>query len=150
MQKKYKCITEKETEQLAELFADIAKPGDIFALNGVLGVGKSVFARAFIKKKTKAEEVPSPTFTLVQAYPTDLCDVYHFDLYRLKDPDEVFELGFEEAVYGNISLIEWSEKAGKWLPKDIFNITICSDEEIRYFTIEVLSEEKIKRLERIQ
>ena len=150
MQKKYKCITEEETERLAEMFADIAEPGDVFALNGTLGVGKSVFARAFIKKKTKAEEVPSPTFTLVQTYPADLCDIYHFDLYRLKCSDEVFELGFEDAVYGNISLIEWSEKAGEWLPRDIFDITISSDEGARYFTVKVLSEEKIKRLEKIQ
>ena len=145
MQKKYKCVTEQETTILAEKFADIAKAGDVFALKGTLGVGKSVFARAFIKKKTNEKEVPSPTFTLVQTYSTDFCDIYHFDLYRLKHSDEVFELGFEDAIYGNISLVEWPEKAGKWLPKDIFNITISSDESGRYFTVDVLSEEKIKR-----
>ena len=113
---------EKDTKKLAEMLAQKAKRGDVFALFGTLGMGKSVFARAFIQKLTDAKEVPSPTFTLVQQYEASDFEIYHFDLYRLKSPDEVFELGFEEAVYEGVCLIEWPEQAGNLLPRDIFKI----------------------------
>jgi len=141
--------SEEKTNCLAEQFAAIAKKGDVFALFGTLGVGKSVFSRAFIKKLTAAEEVPSPTFTLVQSYPFQDMEIYHFDLYRLKSPQEIFELGFEEAVYQGISLIEWPEKAGNFLPKDIFQIHISMQENQRIFNIMVTSAEKAERLEQI-
>jgi tRNA threonylcarbamoyl adenosine modification protein YjeE len=112
-------------------------------------MGKSVFARGLIQKLTDAEEVPSPTFTLVQGYDAPQFEIYHFDLYRLKDPDEVFELGFEEAVYGGVCLIEWPEKAGNWLPKDIFKLEITPYASGRKITVDVSSEDKIKRLEQI-
>ena len=83
--------SEKDTKKLAETLAQKAKRGDVFALFGTLGMGKSVFARAFIQKLTDAKEVPSPTFTLVQQYEASDFEIYHFDLYRLKSPDEVFE-----------------------------------------------------------
>ena len=110
-------------------------------------MGKSVFARAFIQKLTDAKEVPSPTFTLVQQYEASDFEIYHFDLYRLKSPDEVFELGFEEAVYEGVCLIEWPEQAGNWLPRDIFKIEITSNKNERIFKISAHSSEKAKRLE---
>lgn len=149
MQKSFVSTSEQETEIIAEKFAAIAKKGDVFALYGTLGMGKSVFARAFIQRLTEAEEVPSPTFTLVQEYAATDFDIYHFDLYRLKSPDEVFELGFEEAVLGGVSLIEWPEKAGAWLPKNIFKITIVPDKKGRLIIIETSSDEKISRLEQV-
>ena len=76
--------SEKDTKKLAETLAQKAKRGDVFALFGTLGMGKSVFARAFIQKLTDAKEVPSPTFTLVQQYEASDFEIYHFDLYRLK------------------------------------------------------------------
>ena len=139
--------SEKDTKKLAETLAQKAKRGDVFALFGTLGMGKSVFARAFIQKLTDAKEVPSPTFTLVQQYEASDFEIYHFDLYRLKSPDEVFELGFEEAVYEGVCLIEWPEQAGNWLPRDIFKIEITSNKNDRIFKISAHSSDKAKRLE---
>ena len=139
--------SEKDTKKLAETLAQKAKRGDVFALFGTVGMGKSVFARAFIQKLTDAKEVPSPTFTLVQQYEASDFEIYHFDLYRLKSPDEVFELGFEEAVYEGVCLIEWPEQAGNWLPRDIFKIEITSNKNERIFKISAHSSEKAKRLE---
>ena len=141
--------SEQETIKLAERFATLAENKDVFALYGTLGVGKSVFSRAFIQKLTQAEEVPSPTFTLVQSYPYGNTEIYHFDLYRLKSPEEVFELGFEEAIYGGISLIEWPEKAGYLLPKDVFKVNITAQNDQRIFEITVSSPDKATRLEKI-
>lgn len=141
--------SEEETKSLAEQFARIACRKDVFALYGTLGVGKSVFSRAFIQKLTSAKEVPSPTFTLVQSYPYQDIEIYHFDLYRLKSPEEVFELGFEEALYNGISLIEWPDKAGYLLPKDIFKINIKNQDDKRIFEITTSSDEKAGRLEQI-
>lgn len=149
MQKTFVSTSEAETEALAKKVALMAQKGDVFALYGTLGMGKSVFARAFIQSLTKAEEVPSPTFTLVQEYQAADFDIYHFDLYRLKSPDEVFELGFEEAVYGGVSLIEWPEKAGAWLPKNIFKIEILPHKDGRSIVVETNSQEKISRLEQL-
>ena len=110
------CANESETIRLGQKLADFAQCGDTFALYGTLGMGKSVLARAFVQKLTNATEVPSPTFTLVQCYEAADFDIYHFDLYRIKSPEEVFELGMEEAVYQGVCLIEWPEKMGVYLP----------------------------------
>ena len=147
MQKRIICETEADTIRLAQKFADTAKTRDVFALYGTLGMGKSVFARALIQKLCGAEDVPSPTFTLLQTYSSVKGDVYHYDLYRLKDPDEVFELGFEDSLYSGINIIEWPEKAGNWLPKDVIKIQIVPHETGRLFIIDTNSEEKEKRLE---
>ena len=149
MQKKIICKTEADTISLAQKFANTAKIGDVFALYGTLGMGKSVFARAFIQKLCDTEDVPSPTFTLVQTYDSLKGEIYHYDLYRLKSPDEVFELGFEESLYGGINLIEWPENAGNWLPKDVIKIQIVPHETGRLFIIDTFSEEKKHRLETI-
>ena len=133
MQKDIICKTEKDTAELAHKIAQTAKKGDVFALCGTLGMGKSVFARAFIQSLCDVDDVPSPTFTLVQTYPSPKGEIYHFDLYRLKHPDEVFELGFEESLYSGINLIEWPENAGNWLPKDVIKIQIVPHETGRLF-----------------
>ena len=146
MLKEIVCRDEHDTAELAVKFAKMAKKGDVFALYGTLGMGKSVFARAFIQALCDVEDVPSPTFTLLQTYLSSKGEIYHFDLYRLKHPDEVFELGFEDAIYGGISLIEWPENAGCWLPKDIIKINIVSHETGRVFSIETSSDEKIARM----
>ena len=106
------------TERLAGDLAARAAPGDVIALRGDLGAGKTTFARAFITALAPdlEEEVPSPTFTLVQIYQRAPAPVWHFDLYRLERPEEVFELGIEEALVGNICLIEWPERLGVLLP----------------------------------
>lgn len=116
-----------QTEDLAARLAQIAKPGDVIALHGDLGVGKSAFCRAFIRSLTTPdEEVPSPTFTLVQTYESDFGEIYHFDMYRLEAPDDALELGIEEAFSEGISLIEWPSKLGPYLPWDCLSIDIAS------------------------
>ncbi len=111
---------EASTEALARRLAPIARPGDVLALWGDLGAGKTVFARAFIRTRGDAfEDVPSPTFTLVQVYePMDGSDgpTYHFDLFRLKSFEETYELGIEEAFSAGISLVEWPDRLGPLLP----------------------------------
>jgi tRNA threonylcarbamoyladenosine biosynthesis protein TsaE len=107
---------EGATAALAERVARVAVAGDVIALKGELGAGKTVFARAFIRARGSAEEVPSPTFTLVQVYDLDPVAVWHFDLYRLRAPEEAWELGIEDAFASAISLIEWPERLGPLLP----------------------------------
>ncbi len=105
--------SEKETISIAETLADKIEGGDILLLEGPLGAGKSVFARALIRAlcANPALEVPSPTFTLVQLYDTkDKGPLYHFDLYRIEDTEELYELGWEEALSEGILLIEWPNR----------------------------------------
>jgi tRNA threonylcarbamoyladenosine biosynthesis protein TsaE len=108
---------ETATIALANRISRLAQLGDIIALKGDLGTGKTAFARAFIRScGNPEEEVPSPTFTLVQIY--DLHpSIWHFDLYRLRSPEEAWELGIEEAFNEGISLIEWPERLGSLLPE---------------------------------
>ena len=115
------------TERLAAAVAGQLRPGDIVALSGELGSGKTTFARALIaaiadRRHVPREEVPSPTFTLVQAYEFPSLPVWHFDLYRLKRPDEAFELGIEDAFANAVSLIEWPERLGPLLPPERLDI----------------------------
>jgi tRNA threonylcarbamoyladenosine biosynthesis protein TsaE len=112
--------SEAATAALAARLAGRVRAGDVIALRGELGTGKTVFARAFIRALRGAkEEVPSPTFTLVQIYEGEAGapSIWHFDLYRLTRPEEVFELGFEEALAQAIVLIEWPERLGPLLPR---------------------------------
>jgi len=110
---------EAATARLAARLAALARPGDVLALSGGLGAGKTTFARAFLRARAgdPALEVPSPTFTLVQAYDLPGGAVWHLDLYRLSDPSEVWELGIEEALAGAILLVEWPERMGTLLPE---------------------------------
>ena len=140
------CTTEKQTADVGKKLAGIAKKGDTFALFGTLGMGKSVLSRAFVKTLAKADEVPSPTFTLVQTYDAKDFDIYHFDLYRIKSPEEIFELGMEEALYEGVCLIEWPEKMGAYLPNNIFHVEITPFASGRKITIETKDPNKQKRL----
>lgn len=100
---------EAETRRFAQKLASLIRKGDVIGFKGDLGAGKSFLIRALIKSLLpELSEVPSPTFTYVQQYQTPEAIVWHYDLYRLEDPEELFELGIEEAVE-NIALIEWPE-----------------------------------------
>lgn len=147
MEKSWFCKNEEDTIALAQSLAAIAKKGDVFTLFGTLGVGKSVFSRGFIRYFCHDEEVPSPTFTLLQMYPTEKFDIYHFDLYRIKSSEEIFEIGMEEAIYGAVSLIEWPEKMGGYLPKNAFVINISTAEDGRIITLKTSDVLKKERLE---
>ncbi len=142
--------SEKDTIRVGRCLAEIAKRGDFFALYGTLGVGKSVLARAFIQKFCGNIEVPSPTFTLLQSYETDGFDLYHFDLYRIKSPEEIFEIGMEEAIYNGVLLVEWPEKMGNYIPKDVFKIEISTENDGRKITIHCNSSEKQERLSMLE
>ena len=107
-------VSEPELVRLGEHLAFVARRGDLFALSGELGAGKTTLARAIIHALTgnKGEEIPSPTFTLVQSYATPRMPVAHFDLYRLRAPSELEELGLDLALKEGIAIVEWPEQAG--------------------------------------
>lgn len=109
------CHNQQETEQVAAAIAARASAGDLFALTGDLGAGKSTFARAFIRSAldNPEAEVPSPTFTLIQSYRAE-CEIHHTDLYRLNDPDEVYDLGLDDDLDAAILLVEWPDR----MPQD--------------------------------
>lgn len=137
---------ESDTIRLGAFLARMAQKGDVFALYGTLGMGKSVLARAFVQELLGKTEVPSPTFTLVQSYEAPAFEIYHFDLYRLKNPDEIFEIGVEDALYGGVSLIEWPDRMRPYLPRDVFKINIEAEGEGRRLGISVDSPSKNQRL----
>lgn len=132
--------SQKETENIAKNLAQEIENGDIIALHGDLGAGKTVFARALIRTliNNQKAEVPSPTFTLVQSYDSPIGLISHFDCYRLKDPDEIFEIGWEEAQTEGIIILEWPCRIESLLPKPRLDITIKplqDDAEYREITI---------------
>ena len=117
---------EAATAALAARVAALARPGDVIALRGELGAGKTSFARAFIRARGGAEAVLSPTFTLVQVYDLGSGSVWHIDGYRLRDPEEAWELDIEDAFSEGISLIEWPERLGRLVPARRLEITLCA------------------------
>jgi len=124
------------TMAIGEALAAHLEPGDILALKGDLGAGKSTFARGLIRAALAglgldAGDIPSPTFTLVQTYPfvkdgESEAEIWHMDCWRLETPDEILELGFEDIEGRHIALIEWPEKIASYLPADA--LTISMDE----------------------
>ena len=146
--KQFHITSLKETKNLASRFAKLLKIGDIIALEGNLGVGKTAFTRFLIQSLTKNnEEVPSPTFTLLQTYDAPDFPIYHFDLYRLEKPQDVYELGIEDAFAEGVSLIEWPNKMGHLLPlKKVLTIKIDLQNEERDFTFSSQNPSWIERL----
>ncbi|WAX95968.1 tRNA (adenosine(37)-N6)-threonylcarbamoyltransferase complex ATPase subunit type 1 TsaE [Aminobacter sp. NyZ550] len=127
---------EAATTQLGEDLAMAVRPGDVFLLDGDLGAGKSTLARGLIRALAAdpAHEVPSPTFTLVQSYDTPVA-VHHFDLYRLSSPEELEELGFDEAVSSGVALVEWPERATDAMPATSLRIAFQHEGDGRRITI---------------
>jgi tRNA threonylcarbamoyladenosine biosynthesis protein TsaE len=120
---------ETATVALAVRLAPLARAGDVIALRGDFGSGKTTFARAFIRARGAAdEEVPSPTFTLVQIYPAvdpTAAPVHHFDLFRIDSPEECRDLGIEDAFTEAICLIEWPERLGALLPAERLDLALA-------------------------
>jgi len=113
------------TEALGRKLAALARPGDVVLLEGPIGAGKSCLARAFIRARLgDHEEVPSPTFTLVQVYDDRGTEIWHADLYRLTHPDEVRELGLDQAFETSICLVEWPDRLGRHLPPGALTIRL--------------------------
>lgn len=103
-----------ETERIAAVISSYLRPRDVLLLRGDLGTGKTTFARALIQQLVRAKiTVPSPTFSLVQVYDIPKGTIYHYDLYRVEDPEELIELGIEEALVTGIVIIEWPDRLGQ-------------------------------------
>jgi tRNA threonylcarbamoyladenosine biosynthesis protein TsaE len=123
---------EAATQGLGAAVARALRPGEAVCLSGPLGAGKSVLARALVRAlTTPQEEVPSPTFTLVQFYDGYGLSVAHFDLYRLASPDEAYEIGLDEALDHGAAVIEWPERLEGRLPPDRLDIEIALEGEAR-------------------
>jgi len=103
------------------------RPGDIVALIGGLGAGKTTLARGLVQSVLPHETVPSPTYTLVQTYDVNDFTLWHCDLYRLEHPDEAYELGLMEAMGEDVCLLEWPDRLGSLLPEDALKIEIAFD-----------------------
>lgn len=117
------------SEALGASLGRVLRPGDVVALWGDLGMGKTTLARAAVRAASDDPDmaVPSPTFTLVQIYDALTGPLWHVDLYRLEDPEEALELGLEEAFAEAASLIEWPERLGGDLPADRLDIVLSED-----------------------
>lgn len=123
---------EAATARLGTAIARALKPGEAICLTGPLGAGKSTLARALVRARTTAtEDVPSPTFTLVQFYEGDGLKLAHFDLYRLTSAEEAYEIGLDEALEDGAAVIEWPERLEGHLPPDRLDIEIALDGEAR-------------------
>jgi tRNA threonylcarbamoyladenosine biosynthesis protein TsaE len=129
---------EAATERLGAALAAHLRPRDVVALVGGLGAGKTTLARSVLRAATgqPALVVPSPTFTLVEVYDTPRGVFWHFDLYRLEQPEQVFELGWEEARTDGIALVEWAERLGPLLPHERLTVTLSIEGDGRRATLE--------------
>lgn len=128
MQNIYETFSQEETEELGRQIGREAKPGDVYILDGELGVGKTVFARGVAKGLGIEEPVCSPTFTIIQTYETGRIPFYHFDVYRILNPEEMEEIGYEDYFYGEgLTMIEWGGLIAEILPKQRKEIVIEKD-----------------------
>src|SRR5262245_58038099 len=112
-----------QLDRLAGRISIALKPGDVIALEGPLGAGKTTFARALITRLGGSGEVPSPSFALVQSYETPRFPIHHCDFYRV-EPGEIEELGLEDLLDGGLAILEWADRAKDWLPGDRLDIAI--------------------------
>lgn len=127
---------EDATAALASRIAPYLTVGDTLLLEGDIGAGKSAFARALIRARLdRMEDVPSPTFTLVQTYEDDDAEIWHCDLYRLTHPDEALELGLDDAFETAICLIEWPDRLGDVAPKFALTLSFEAQEGQHHVTI---------------
>ncbi|MDO5154581.1 MAG: tRNA (adenosine(37)-N6)-threonylcarbamoyltransferase complex ATPase subunit type 1 TsaE [Eubacteriales bacterium] len=118
----------EDTFQIAYELGKEAKPGDVFCLLGDLGVGKTLFSQGFAKGLGITESVNSPTFTIVQEYDEGRLPLYHFDVYRIEDSEEMEEVGFTDMLYGDgVCLIEWANLIEDILPEHYTKIVIEKD-----------------------
>ena len=135
----------EDTFELGLKLGKEAKRGEVYTLNGDLGVGKTVFTQGFAKGLSIDDVVNSPTFTILQIYDEGRIPLYHFDVYRIGDSSEMDEIGFEEYVYGEgVSLIEWAELISDILPDEYISVNISKDLEkgFDYRKIEVIKKGK--------
>ena len=124
---KYISNSYQDTQKIAAEFAKTLTVGDVLCMYGDLGVGKTAFVQGLAKGLGICEHITSPTFTIVNEYSGRL-PLYHFDVYRIADSDEMYEIGYEEYVYGNgVSVIEWPQLIDDILPEKRYDIEISKD-----------------------
>ena len=125
----YESFSEQQTKEIARLIGEQSKAGEIYCLNGDLGVGKTIFTKGFAQSLgIKEEEVTSPTFTIVNEYQGKL-PFYHFDVYRIGSVEEMEYTGYEEYVFGKgVCIVEWAELIKELLPNTVIDITIQKDD----------------------
>jgi len=135
----------KETFQAGFKIEQQAKPGQVYVLNGDLGVGKTVFTQGLAKGLGITEAVCSPTFTIVQVYEEGRLPFYHFDVYRIADVEEMDEVGFEDYIYGNgVTLIEWANLIEEILPEQFTEVVIEKDLEQGFEYRRITIEERFR------
>ena len=123
-------FSQEETKEFARSLGEAASPGDVFALSGDLGVGKTVFAKGMAEGLGITEPVSSPTFTILQEYTSGRIPFYHFDVYRVEEPEEMEETGFDDAIFGEgVSLVEWAELIKDIMPQHYTQILIEKEPE---------------------
>ncbi len=125
----YESFSEQQTKEIARLIGEQSKAGEIYCLNGDLGVGKTIFTKGFAQSLgIKEEEVTSPTFTIVNEYQGKL-PFYHFDVYRIGSVEEMEYTGYEEYFFGKgVCIVEWAELIKELLPNTVIDITIQKDD----------------------
>lgn len=120
----------EETFQLGKRLGEQAQPGQIYTLSGDLGVGKTVFTKGVAAGLGIREPVSSPTFTIVQEYYDGRLPLCHFDVYRIEDPEEMEEIGYDDYFFGDgVCLIEWADRIRELLPEHLIRVTIEKDPE---------------------
>lgn len=124
MMKEFKTFSQEETIEIGKALGRLLNTGDIVCINGDLGTGKTVFTNGIAKSLGIKEHITSPTFTIVNEY-SGRVPFYHFDVYRISDSEEMFEIGFEEYLYGEgIVVIEWADIIKDILPEEVVQVTI--------------------------
>ena len=126
----FESFTPEDTFTIGRKLADTVRPGEIYTLNGDLGVGKTVFTKGLAAGLGITEPVTSPTFTILQEYDSGRLPLYHFDVYRIGDPEEMEEIGYEDYFFGQgICLIEWAELIEELIPEEAIAVYIEKDLE---------------------
>ena len=126
---KFESFSAEETYALGKKLGEEAKPGAVYCLSGDLGVGKTVFTKGFAVGLGVTDTVNSPTFTIVQEYKGRL-PFYHFDVYRIEEPEEMEEIGYEDYFFGDgVCMIEWAELIEELLPEEAVKVCIRKDLE---------------------
>lgn len=136
----YESFSEKDTFELGKKIGRQAVEGEVYLLHGELGVGKTVFTKGFAEGLGICEPVTSPTFTIIQEYKDGRIPFYHFDVYRIGDVEEMYDLGYEDYFFGEgVCLVEWASRITEILPEESRNIRIKKNLEkgFEYRKIEV-------------
>ena len=142
--------TPQELEYLGKRMAQLVRPGDFLALDGDLGAGKTLFTQGMAQGLEIAEDITSPTFTIIHEYQSGKLPLYHMDVYRLKQPEELYDLGYEEYFYGEgVTVVEWAQLIAPLLPEEYLGIEIAvvpEGRELRFFPPGIRYEHMIEEL----